>query len=179
MKASALLLFGTLLATTTAHANGGLESDVIGWASGGYHGSLWYGTEKLRVRIVKAVFYAPGFTVPDGFEDLRNEAWEFFIDTAWRPRGARFQGLWSGVGLELYDRELRDEASGATARFDALELALRTGYIWHPFSAGFYLNPWIGLNVRVDGADSVLVGERTYTPTRLTPLASLKLGWRF
>ncbi len=157
----------------------GFESDAIGWATGGYHGSAWFGTEQVRVRIVKALFYAPQFTVPEGFERLRNDVWEFFVDVAWRPPQARFGGLWTGVGLELYDREIRDKSSGTDATYDALELALRTGYIWRPFNAGFYVNPWLGLNVRLDGDASVLVGERTYSAPRLSPLASLKLGWQF
>jgi len=176
------LVIGALLATaSTAHASRwGIESDAIGWASGGYHGSAWFGSEQVRVRIVKALFYAPSFTVPEGFERLRHEAWEFFVDVAWRrSRPSRFAGPWSSLGLELYDRTIRDASSGTDARFDALELALRTGYIWHPFDAGFYVNPWVGLNVRLDGEASVLVGERTYAAPRVSPLASLKLGWQF
>lgn len=175
------LLFGAVLAAASpAHASSwGFESDAIGWASGGYHGSAWFGSEQVRVRVVKAVFFAPSFIVPEGFERLRHEAWEFFVDVAWRPRPARFEGLWSGVGLELYDRTIRDASTGTDAEFDALELALRTGYIWRPFDAGFYVNPWIGLNVRLDGDATVLVGERVYAAPRLSPLASLKLGWQF
>jgi hypothetical protein len=175
-----LVIGGVLAAASPAHAsNWGFESDAIGWATGGYHASAWFGSEQARVRIVKALFYAPAFTVPDGFERLRNDVWEFFVDVAWRPRPSRFEGLWSGVGLELYDREIRDETSGTDARFQALELALRTGYIWRPFQTGFYVNPWVGLNVRLDGEASVLVGERTYSAPRVSPLASLKLGWQF
>jgi hypothetical protein len=160
----------------------GVESDVIGWATGGYHGSVWFGTERVRLRIVNAVFYPPDFTLPDGFERLRNEAWEFFVDVAWRPpprTRAHFEGWWSSLGLELYQRRIRDSESGAEADFDALELALRAGYIWHPFDAGFYLNPWVGLNVRLDGDASVAVGDRSYAAPRISPLASLKLGWEF
>lgn len=175
------LLLGAVLATaSTAHgSHWGVESDAIGWATRGYHGSAWFGSEQVRVRIVKALFYAPQLTVPDGFERLRNEAWEFFVDVAWRPGPNRFEGLWSSAGLELYERSIRDASSGETADFDVLDLALRTGYIWHPFDAGFYVNPWVGLNVRVDGDASVLVGERTYSVPRVAPLASLKLGWQF
>lgn len=175
------VVIGAVLATApTAHASRwGVESDVVGWATGGYHGSAWFGSEQVRVRLVKAVFFAPDFTVPSGFERLRNEAWEFFVDVTWRPRPARFEGLWSGVGLELYDRQIRDESSGTVADLDSLELALRTGYIWRPFDAGFYLNPWVGLNLRLDGDSSVLVGERTYSAPRVSPVASLKLGWQF
>jgi hypothetical protein len=177
---SKLVIGAVLAAASPAQAsNWGFESDAIGWATGGYHGSAWFGTEQVRVRIVKALFYAPQFTVPDGFERLRNDVWEFFVDVAWRPRPARFGGLWSGVGLELYDREIRDESSGTDATYDALELAFRTGYIWRPFNAGFYVNPWVGVNVRLDGEASVLVGERTYSAPRVSPLASLKLGWQF
>lgn len=176
-----LVLSSILLATagTAEASHWGLESDVIGWASGGYHGSAWFGTEQLRVRIVKAVFYSPTFTLPDELDRLRNEAWEFFVDRAWSPPGSRFAGLWSGVGLEVYDRRIRAESSHSEADFEALEVALRTGYIWHPFNAGFYINPWVGLNVRLDGESSVLAGERTYSAPRLIPLASLKLGWQF
>ncbi len=173
------LVIGAVLATaSTAHASRwGVESDAVSWPTGGYHGSAWFGTEQVRVRIVKALFYSPDFIVPEGFERLRNEAWEFFIDVAWRPRPARFEGLWSGIGLELYERTIRDASSDTEADFDALELAVRTGYIWRPFDAGFYVNPWIGLNVRLDGHASVVVGDRTYSAPRVSPIASVKLGW--
>lgn len=174
------VLIWSVLASGPAHASRwGLESDVIGWATGGYHGSVWFGTERVRLRMVKAVFYPPDFVLPDGFGRLRNDAWEFFVDVAWRPRPVRFEGLWSSAGLELYDRRIREDSSGAVARFDALELAFRAGYIWHPFGAGFYVNPWVGMNVRLTGDESVPVGDRVYSQPRVTPLASLKLGWQF
>jgi hypothetical protein len=166
-----------LASTSTAGANGGVESDVIGWVTGGYHASAWFGSERVRVRTVKALFYTPAFLVPDGFERHRNDVWEFFVDVAVRPPASRFEHLWCGVGLELYERTIRDASTGVDARFGALELALRTGYIWHPFDAGFYVNPWVGLNVRLDGESAVRVGEQTYAAPRVTPLASLKLGW--
>ena len=168
-------------AATTHASNGGVESDVIGWATGGYHLSAWFGTERVRLRTVKALFHTPDFTVPSGFTRLRNDVWEFFIDVTLRPRrgASRFEGLWAAGGLELYARRIRDASSGAEARFDALELALRAGYIWHPFDAGFYINPWVGLNVRLDGPSTVPVGELTYDAPRVSPLASLKLGWEF
>jgi hypothetical protein len=164
-----------------AHAsNGGLESDLVGWATGGYHGSAWFGGDRVRLRIVKALFYTPSFLVPDGFDRHRNDAWEFFIDTAWRPRAGRFDGLWTGVGLELYDRSIRDASSGTETRFDALELAFRAGYIWRPFGdLGLYVNPWVGLNVRLTGADDVSVATSVYEAPRVAPLGSVKLGYQF
>jgi hypothetical protein len=172
-----LFLLPLLASSSTARANGGFESDFIGWATGGYHASGWYGTERVRVRAVKALFYTPELLVPDGFSRLRNEVWEFFVDFTVRPPARRFDRLWYGVGLELYDRRIRDDSTDETAEYQALELALRAGYIWHPFKAGFYVNPWVGLNLRVDGDASVRVGDSTYSAPRLTPLASLKVGW--
>jgi len=181
MSRTAALLVTTALATSTADAapRFGFESDLFAWASGGYHASAWFGTEQLRVRAINAVFYSPGFMVPDGFEHLRNQAWEFFVDVAWRAHANRFEGVWTGVGVELYYRRVRNSDTGAEERFEALEPAIRTGYIWRPFHAGFYINPWIGVNVRVDGDAAVDVGGRTYSAPRVIPLASVKLGWQF
>lgn len=172
-----LILLPLLATVSTAHANGGFESDFIGWATGGYHVSGWFGTERIRVRSVKALFYTPELLVPDGLGRLRNDVWEFFVDVAVRPPASRFERLWYGVGLELYDRSIREDGTGVESKFQALELALRAGYIWHPFKAGFYVNPWVGLNVRLDGEASVRVGDSPYSAPRLTPLASLKVGW--
>jgi hypothetical protein len=175
-----LLILSTVLVSSTAEASRwGLESDLFAWASGGYHASAWFGTERIRVRAIRAVFYSPAFTVPDGFDRLRNAAWEFFVDVAWRPSGKRFEGFWSGAGLELYYRRVRSSSSGDEEDFEALEPALRAGYIWRPFDAGFYVNPWVGVNVRVDGEGSVPFDDRTYSAPRVVPLASLKLGWQF
>ncbi len=172
------LIFLPLLATaSTAHANGGFESDFIGWATSGYHVSGWYGTERVRVRTVKALFYTPELLVADGFGQLRNEVWEFFVDVTVQPPGSRFERLWYGVGLELYERRILEDGTREATDYMSLELALRAGYIWHPFNAGFYINPWVGLNVRVDGDSSVRVGDSTFAAPRLTPLASLKVGW--
>ena len=177
---------GVDCADRDAHAENrvGLESDVIGWATGGYNLSAWFGTERIRVRAVKALFSPPSFTLPDGFNKLENDAWEFFLDVAWAPSKNRFEGIWSSIGLELYDRTIYHEDSGTNARFSALDLALRAGYIWHPFKrAGFYLNPWIGLNAHLSGPDRVVVGPMvggaTYQVPALAPLASLKLGYQF
>ena len=99
-----VLALCSVLATEAAAENRiGLESDVIGWGTGGYHVSAWFGTEHIRVRAVKALFYTPSFLLPDGFDKLENDAWEFFLDVAWQPRNGRFSGIWSSVGLELYD----------------------------------------------------------------------------
>ncbi len=182
MPRTLVLLLSIGLASSTAAASPrfGVESDLFAWASGGYHASAWFGTEQVRVRAINAVFYSPGFTIPDGFDRLRNQAWEFFVDVAWRARGKRFEGAWTGVGVELYYRRVRHADSGAEEDFEALEPALRTGYIWRPFkSAGFYINPWIGVNVRVDGDASVDVDGRIYSAPRIIPLASMKLGWQF
>lgn len=172
-----LILLPLLASASIAHANGGFESDFVGWATGGYHASAWFGTERVRVRAVKALFFAPEFTVPDGFSRLRNDVWEFFVDFTVRPPARRFERLWYGVGLELYDRRIQDGSPKRAVEFQALELALRAGYIWHPFKSGFYVNPWVGLNLRIDGDASVRVGDSTYSAPRLTPLASLKVGW--
>lgn len=175
-----LLILSTALASSSAEASRfGFESDLYAWVSGGYHASAWFGTERVRVRAIRAVFYSPELTVPDGFERLRNEAWEFFVDVAWRPPGQRFEGFWSGVGLELYYRRVRSSSSGDEKDFEALEPALRAGYIWRPFNAGFYINPWVGVNIRVDGEGSVPFDDRTYSAPRVVPLASVKLGWQF
>jgi len=182
MRAALALSLSLSTVVTDARADNrfGVESDVIGWATGGYHGSAWFGTERVRVRLVKALFYTPTFTLPDEFESLRNDAWEFFIDVAWRPRHGRFEGVWSSIGLELYDRTIREVDTAEIERFNALDLALRAGYIWRPFKAsGFYVNPWIGLNAHLSGPDTVLVGSTTYTVPSLAPLGSLKLGYGF
>lgn len=178
-----VLTLSIAVSSTTASADPagvGVESDLYAWTTGGYHASAWFGTNQVRVRAVKGLFYAPSFTVPDGFERLRNDAWEFFVDVAWRARGPRFEGVWTGVGVELYYRRIRNDTTNAEEDYEALEPALRTGYIWRPFkSAGFYVNPWIGVNVRVDGESTVVVDGRTYSAPRISPLASVKLGWQF
>jgi len=125
------------------------------------------------------VFFSPGFTLPDGFEKLRNDAVEVFVDYAWKPT-TLFEGFWTGLGVEVHQRKIRNEASGAEGRFRAVEPALRAGYIWRPFETqGFYLNPWAGVNIRAAGNSSVDVGGSTFSPPVLTPLLSLKLGWQF
>ena len=53
------------------------------------------------------------------------------------------------------------------------------GYKWHPWSAGFYAIPWLGLSRTLARTEDPDVGSKSYSPLPIQPFFTVNLGWEF
>lgn len=156
----------------------GTELDALPYATGGYYGSAFAARDAWRLRGVVARATAPGFTVSDGFEDKRTDAYAFLVDRFIGPRSRRQEGFWVGGGVELWRNRIRREGVSDYAKYNNTMLTAGAGYVWR-ISRHFYINPWAGAHFVVAGDRNVNVSGATYTQPRITPEVSVKFGFTF
>ncbi len=154
----------------------GVEVDVLPYLSGGYYGSLWYGYDQLRGRVIYANVNVPQFFIPTGFMDNNQQVYsiagDFFLQSN------EFEGLWVSLGVEYREGSIVSETSEEKSEYVNYVITPGIGYIWK-FYHNFYLNPWFGLHGIAAGDTSIPVGTETYRPPTITPEISLKLGWHW
>lgn len=97
----------------------------------------------------------------------------------WFPR-EDLQGWFVGAQLAVQRYRYTNEAApDATGSATNLLLMPRVGYLYQPFDAGFYLQPWVGLGLTTRVAGEARVGSHEYALFPLVPYAALHVGWRF
>jgi hypothetical protein len=153
----------------------GFELDALPYITGGYYGSVWIGYNKIRYRAVVAHINTPDFAVPDGFTNNELQAYAAIVDYFFQ---SGFKKWWMGSGIEYWKGKIQTEAQLSTATYYQTVFTFGGGYVWK-FYKNFYLNPWAAVHVRVAGDTKVIVDGEEFTPSFLTPEASLKIGWHF
>lgn len=90
------------------------------------------------------------------------------------------KGLFVGAqaAVQRY-RYTHDAVPDATGHGTNVLFMPRVGYLYQPFDAGFYLEPWMGLGLTARVAGDGRVGDRTYRVFPVIPYAALHVGWRF
>jgi hypothetical protein len=153
----------------------GFEVDALPYLTGGYYGSAWFGRNRIRARGVVTRATIPSFLVEDGFRNADIHVYAFIVDYCFDPG---FRGPWVGIGLEYWKNSIENRVNAATAGWDNTIATLGAGYVWG-LGGHFYVNPWAAGHLIAAGTTAIPVGGAVYHPKRLTPEASLKLGWHF
>lgn len=153
----------------------GFELDALPYITGGYYGSIWLGHDRIRLRPVVAKTTLPSFVVQDGFDHADVRAYAIIADYFFRDN---FRGFWMGAGAEYWRNSVERTLNGATASWDNTIATLGGGYVW-TLAGNFYVNPWGAVHLIIAGHSDLQVGGATYSPKRLTPELSLKIGWHF
>ena len=151
----------------------GFEIDALPYLTGGYYGSFWIGNNHLRYRGVVAKTTVPDFLVKDGFTENKIQAYAFITDYFFKPN---FQKWWIAAGIEYWKGQIQTDARQSTSEYENAMFTTGGGYVWK-FYKNFYLNPWVGIHLRVAGDDRVVVDTKEFTPPFFTPEISLKIGW--
>lgn len=153
----------------------GLELDALPYITGGYYGGAWIGHSHWRGRALFARVYKPSFIVPDGFTNNTVNAYalvgDYFLKEEWRD-------WWISGGIVLWQSTIQSDLKLSTVSYDNILMHGSIGYNWM-FSRQFYLSPWAGMNIRVGGAQTVMVDGKSFDTLVLNPEASLKIGWYF
>jgi hypothetical protein len=160
-----------------------VEVDPLPFALGGYGGQIGYRAAALpRLRVAVASF---ALEVPDPVVELDDDNDGFHLRV--RPSGAAYllyflsgpRGGWVAGGSLRYLRleYSHDQVPGAKTRLGELSIEAIAGYKWHPWQAGFYLQPWVTVARAVARTDDPVVGDREYQPMFLQLFATVNLGW--
>jgi hypothetical protein len=160
-----------------------VEVDPLPFALGGYGGQIGYRAAALpRLRFAVASF---ALEVPDAVAQLDDDNDGFHVRL--RPSGAFYclyflsgtRGGWVAGGSLRYLRleYTHDDAPGAETRLGELSVEAIAGYKWHPWDAGFYLQPWVTVARALARSDDAVVGGREYQQMFLQLFATVNLGW--
>lgn len=159
------------------------EVDPLPFALGGYGGQIGFRAAELpRLRFAVASF---ALEVPDAVAQLDDDNDGFHLEV--RPSGALYclyflsgpRGGWVAGGSLRYLRlEYRhDDFPGQATRLGEASFEAIAGYKWHPWDAGFYLQPWLTIARAVARTDDATVGDRAYQQMFVQLFATVNLGW--
>jgi hypothetical protein len=159
------------------------EIDPLPFALGGYGGQIGYRSPALpELRVAVASF---ALDLPDPIAELGgNDGFSIelrpsFAAYALYYTSGRGGGLALGGSLRfLRPSYSRDDTPGERADAGEVSIEAIAGYKWHPWSAGFFIQPWLGVaRTLVETGDEPVVGGERYEPLPLSVFATANLGW--
>lgn len=160
-----------------------VEVDPLPFILGGYGGQIGVRTRQApRLRFAVASF---ALDVPDLVTQLDSDNDGFHLRV--RPSGALYclyflsgtGGGWVAGGSLRYLRleYTHDDVAGAEREVGELSVEAIGGYKWHPWDAGFYLQPWLTVARALARSDDAVVGGHRYQQMVLQLFATVNLGW--
>ena len=182
-KLALILLLMASVAFSQADDSGsrvrvGLEIDALPYITGGQYFSAWGGYNNFRLRGVFTHFESPSFIIPDGFEDLKSDAYTLLVDYFPAADKNEFEKWWIGAGFEYWKNSVVNSSDKISGTYENLILTIGGGYVWKIWG-NLYLNPWAAGHLALTGADEMRIGNNDFTPKAFLYEASLKLGWYF
>jgi len=179
----ALLLLAAGPATADEPHRLHAEVDPLPFILGGYGGQIGFrAAQAPRLRFAVASF---ALDVPDPVAQLDSDNDGFHIRV--RPSGAFYclyflsgtRGGWVAGGSLRYLRLEYSHDDVPDAETDVGELSVEAiaGYKWHPWDAGFYLQPWVTVARALARSDEAVVGDHEYQQMFVQLFATVNLGW--
>ena len=179
----ALLLLAAGPATADEPHRLHAEVDPLPFILGGYGGQIGFrAAQAPRLRFAVASF---ALDVPDPVAQLDSDNDGFHIRV--RPSGAFYclyflsgtRGGWVAGGSLRYLRLEYSHDDVPDAETDVGELSVEAiaGYKWHPWDAGFYLQPWVTVARALARSDDAVVGDHEYQQMFVQLFATVNLGW--
>jgi hypothetical protein len=152
----------------------GTEVDLVPFLCDGYYISAIAGKGRVRGRVVRTELTTPSFFTDDAFEDNDLSVTAAIVDLYFKDG---FSGWWVGPGLERWEGDVTEKASGVRKGYETNILTLGGGYTWK-LSRHFYLNPWAAVHIPI-GGDRDVAFETSVFEINATPEASVKFGVAF
>lgn len=156
----------------------GFESNVTVFLLDGYHGSVWYGENGYRVRVVTAKAVYPSGMVASGFKNKILTFNEIEFDVFFGKNKNDFHGAWVAGGLGRTKHEITSKTTDMSNQIYTIDIHFGTGYT-HEILENFTVNPWLGGVYHVDAPDSVAVGDEIWSPKKINFVGGVKLGFEF
>ena len=152
----------------------GVEIDILPYLTGGYYASAWVSRNHFRYRAVLTQVTTPEFMLEDGFTNNEIQVYALIVDYFFEQEVSKF---WIGAGFEYWDAGIQTDLKLEEASYENTMFTLGGGYVWN-VGRHLYLNPWAALHFRIAGDSEVPVDGLAFSPSAVTPEASLKLGWK-
>lgn len=141
----------------------------------GFSGQLQYAIDHVQLRYVGARMRQPDFIIDaDNFKHLDTTVLALLIDYFWRDD---LSGFWVCSGFELWLNEISHNNTSQRASWNNAIWTMGGGYVWK-FYKNFFLNPWLGLHLRLNNPGIELAGAR-YRPMAVLANGSIKIGFTF
>lgn len=151
------------------------EFESLAFINAGYAVSGVFGYDHYRARLLTLNFDSPDLLVPEGFSHQNTTVYGVIFDYYFSEN---LEGVWTDIGFEYGTAKLRESGTGIEGEYSSLQIGTGLGYLWE-FWSGFYVNPWVGVNMNIIYDDEVVVGGTTLKQNLLVPLAGAKVGWRY
>lgn len=156
----------------------GLESEIMTWINGGYHGSVWIGKNGHRARFVIAKATYPDYLNPEGFTNLTSTFFEIETDHFFGKKKTEFRGLWFAIGAGYTKQSITSKLSGIEETIHLFDIHTGVGYALSIYKR-LYINPWIGIDLHVNAPKQVNVGSEIWEPRIVDPVLGAKIGYSF
>lgn len=140
----------------------------------GFAGQLQLAIDRVQFRLVGAKLRNFDFLLDDDFEDYDTVVLAFLLDLFFRDD---LSGFWVSSGFELWLNEIGNATTTARADWTNAIWTLGGGYVWR-IGPHFFINPWIGMHVRMNNQE-IELGGQTFQPLWVVANASVKLGAYF
>lgn len=156
----------------------GVESEIMCFINKGYHGSFWFGKNGLRARAVIAKATYPDYLNQVGFSNLTSRFYEIEIDYFFGKKRNDFRGLWYALGSGYTQQSIENATTKESATIDLIDLHTGIGYAISIYN-GLYVNPWVGIDLHLNAANEVYVGDNVWNPRKIDPVLGAKIGYSF
>jgi hypothetical protein len=156
----------------------GVESEIMCFINKGYHGSFWIGKNGVRTRLVIAKATYPDYLNPEGFTKLTSKFYEIETDYFFGKKRNNFRGLWYALGVGYTQQSIVSEVAKEKGRIDLIDLHTGVGYAISIYN-GFYINPWIGIDLHLNAPKKLRVGNEIWKPRKIDPVLGAKIGYSF
>ena len=140
----------------------------------GFAGQLQLAIDRVQFRLVGAKLRNFSFFLEDDFEDYDTVVLAFLLDFFFRDD---LSGFWVSSGFELWLNEIGNANADTRAAWTTAVWTLGGGYVWR-IGPHFFINPWIGMHVRMNNP-TIELGGQTFQPLWVVANASIKLGAYF
>lgn len=175
MKHKLILLFMLISVYTFSIDKLTVELDLLPYIEGGHYIGLAVGNSGFNYRIVKTKTSIPEFVLQSNIDNIDLDVYALIVDYYFRDD---YSGLWIGFGLENWKSNIREKNSLIEEELKQNIATIGAGYVFNIFN-NFYLNPWVAVHYDLGNKTSLKVGTTDYKISKITPEASLKIGYNF
>ena len=140
----------------------------------GFAGQLQLAIDRVQFRLVGAKLRNFPFFLKDDFEDYDTVVLAFLLDFFFRED---LSGFWITSGFEIWFNEIGNSNTTSRADWSNAVWTLGGGYVWR-IGPHFFINPWIGMHVRMNN-QAIELGGQIFQPSWVVGNGSIKLGAYF
>jgi hypothetical protein len=114
----------------------------------------------------------------------KGEGWNTRIKNAYSLYGEyyfkeAFSKFFAGLQAGVQNYRLSNNNESASSAYRTVMVMPMFGYVWQPFNFPLYVKPWLGVGYNSKISGSTVVGSSEYELSRLMPLLTFHIGYKF